>query len=87
MVIHAIHKAPKGDADRLIKILDMHTTDQSLIKEAISIIDRYGSKEYAAGVAEKIVIEAWKDIDGRLEPSEAKDRLKQLAEFLIKRLM
>ncbi|MDE1850382.1 MAG: polyprenyl synthetase family protein [Candidatus Micrarchaeota archaeon] len=85
LVIHALQKASKTDAQRLIAILNMHTSDPKLIAEAISIIDRYGSKEYAQKVMENIVSNAWQEIEKMLLPSEAKERLKQLAEFLIRR--
>ncbi|HVA82932.1 MAG TPA: polyprenyl synthetase family protein [Candidatus Aquilonibacter sp.] len=85
MVIDSIKKGSKKDSDRLIEILDMHTPDQKLIREAIAIIDKTNSKEYAKGVAEKIVKDAWAAVNKKIPESEAKSRLKQLAEFLIKR--
>lgn len=85
LVIHTLKHADENDRKRLAEILQMHTRDKALISGAISIIDKYGAKDYIKGLQERLVGEAWKGIDGRLPESEAKGRLKELAEFLIKR--
>lgn len=36
MVIHSYYYGWKGD--RLVEILDMHTTDETLLKEAVEIL-------------------------------------------------
>jgi geranylgeranyl pyrophosphate synthase len=82
LVTHTINKATKEDRDRLIAILKMHTKEKKLIDEAISIIDRYGAKDYCRQVQEKLVKEAWSAIDKKLLPSKAKERLGELTEFL-----
>jgi len=85
MVIYTLRRASEADKERLLQILDMHTRDKHLIKEAVSIMERYGAVEYARKVARRIVEEAWADVDGWLSPSEAKEALKALARFLIER--
>jgi len=45
MVIHAYFYGWKGD--RLIDILDMHTDDETLLREAVGILENEGSIEYA----------------------------------------
>ena len=45
MVIHAVQNSSK--AQRLIEILNMHTEEESLLKEAVEIIQGAGSLEYA----------------------------------------
>jgi len=85
MVIYTLRRASEADRRRLLQILDMHTRDKHLIKEAVSIMERYGAVEYARKVARRIVEEAWADVDGWLSPSEAKEALKALARFLIER--
>lgn len=84
-VIHAINKANPKDKKRLLEILNMHTTDQELRDEAIEIIKRYGSIDYAGKKAEDMIIEAWGGVDRILKPSQAKEKLKAFAEYLIKR--
>ena len=85
VVIHALEKAKPADKKRLVSILKKHTTDRKLVDEAIQIIVRYDSIEYAEQFAKKLVIESWKEVDRLLSPSEAKDKLQAFAEHLVKR--
>jgi geranylgeranyl diphosphate synthase type I len=63
----------------------MHTKDKKLIIEAINIIKKYGSIEYAERFAEKLLKKAWKDVDKLLKPSPAKEKLKAFVDFAIRR--
>ena len=63
----------------------MHTSAQKLKDEAIKIMTRYGSIEYAEQFAEKLVDESWKEVDRLLSPTDAKDTLQAFADHLIKR--
>ena len=85
MVLHVMKEASEADKNRLAEILKMHTKDPVLIKEAIMIIDKYGSKEYSGKIAEKLIKKAWEDVDKLLPESTAKDRMKQLVDFLVHR--
>ena len=85
MVIHTLKKASDEDKKRLIQILNMHTKDPELIKEAIDIMKKYGSIKYAKEYARKMVSDAWKDVEKILPESDAKKILKSFAEFLIER--
>lgn len=85
MVIHALQKASKEDKARLIGILNMHASGKALISEAVGIIRKYGSVEYAKMRAKEIVKNAWKDADSVLSESQAKDTLKAFANYLIER--
>ena len=73
------------DRNRLADILRMHTKDKALITEAISIIDKYGSKAYSTKIAERMIKEAWDATDKILPNSAAKDRLRQLVDFMVHR--
>jgi geranylgeranyl diphosphate synthase type I len=84
MVIHTLGKASPEDKKKLISILDEKTKDQSKVKEAIEILKKYNSPEYARKRAEKIVAKAKKGLE-KLPQSEAKERLLQLADFFINR--
>jgi geranylgeranyl diphosphate synthase type I len=84
MVIHTLGKASPEDKKKLISILDERTKDQSKVKEAIEVLKKYNSHEYARKQAEKIVAKAKKGL-GKLPQSEAKERLLQLADFFINR--
>ena len=85
MVIHTLQNANRSDRDRLIEILKSHTEDEKLRMEAISIIKKYGSIEYAEKIAAKIIGESWREVDKILPPSEAKKRLECLVNYLIER--
>jgi geranylgeranyl pyrophosphate synthase len=85
IVIHTFEKAEPSDRERLKEILKMHTSSQKLRDEAIDIMQKYGSIEYAKQFARNLVRQSWKEIDELLHPSEAKERLKAFAEYLIER--
>jgi len=88
MVIYTLNKANNvPDKKRLIQILSMHTADQALRDEAISIMQKYGAIEHVKRTAAQIVEESWKEVERLLPASEAKEKLKAFAEFLIKRNM
>jgi geranylgeranyl pyrophosphate synthase len=85
LAIYTLQHANESDKKRLLGILKMHTRDKELIKEAIAIMTKYGAKAYSEGLQKKIMEEAWAKIEGKLKPSAAKERLKQMTEFLISR--
>lgn len=85
MVIYALRQAKPADKKRLIEILDMHTEDQKLRDEAIGIISKYGAIKYAKWFARTMVDETWSDVNKLLPPSEAKEKLRAFAEYLIER--
>jgi geranylgeranyl pyrophosphate synthase len=77
--------ADAKDRNRLIEILNMHTSDQKLKDEAIKIMEKYGSINYAKDFARKIVKESWKEVERLLPASEAKEKINAFAKFLIER--
>lgn len=85
MVIYTLQNASKEDAARLEEILDMHTRDEKLIKEAIEIMKKYNAIEFAKNFAKELVKKTWEDVDKILPESEAKQKLKAFAQFLIER--
>jgi len=85
MVIHALKKATQEDKNRLIEILDKHTDDMKEREEAIAIIKKYGSVEYAQAKAKEIMGDAWQEAEKLLPESPAKKRLEEFVNFLITR--
>jgi len=85
MVIHTIKEANEQDRKRLIEILRMHTREKELKQEAINIIKKYDSIEYSKDVARKLVKEAWEELNPLLNDSDAKQKLKAFADYLIER--
>ncbi|MEM2117998.1 MAG: polyprenyl synthetase family protein [Candidatus Bathyarchaeia archaeon] len=85
IVIHTLKVANTKDKNRLIEILNMHTPNQKLIEEAIAIMEKYDSINYAKNLAKEMVRESWKNVDKLLPASDAKEKLNAFAKFLIER--
>jgi geranylgeranyl pyrophosphate synthase len=85
MVIHTLRTANNKDSKRLVELLSMHTSDQKLRDEAIGLMQKYGSIEYAKERAKKMVEQNWSEVERLLPSSDAKEMLKAFAEFLIGR--
>jgi geranylgeranyl diphosphate synthase type I len=85
MVIYTLKKANKRDRERLIEILDKKEKTKKEILEAISILQKYNSIEYARKKAEEIVIKSWKEVDEFFNERKAKRMLRELVQFLIER--
>ena len=85
IVINTLEKATYRDEKRLLEILNMHTSDQELIDKAIAIVSKYGSIGYAKEFARTLVVNSWEEIDSLLSPSDAKEKLRAFANYLIER--
>ncbi len=85
MVIRVLEIGDEKDKKRLLKILDSHTKDKDMIKEAIGILEKYNAVNYAKDLARKMLKEAWKDAEKVLDESEAKKTLESFMEYLIER--
>lgn len=85
MVLYALNKANEKDKKRLLEILNAHPSDEKTILEAIEIIKKYGSIEYARKRAKELVEKSWKEVESVLPESEAKSILHAFASFLINR--
>lgn len=85
IVVYALKKANSKDNKRLIEILNMHTSDQTLRDEAISILQKYNAIEQVKQTAERIVKESWAEVERLLPTPQGKEKLKEFAEFLIQR--
>ena len=83
MIIHTLRNANQKDKEELIKILHMHTKEEKLKNKAIEILKKYGAIEYARNLASNIVAESWLEIKNILPSSQAKKKLKVLANYLI----
>jgi geranylgeranyl diphosphate synthase, type I len=85
LIIHTLSKASPADRKRLIAILGMHTKDHKLIAEAIGIIVKYGSVDYAKAFARDMVKKAWKDVEPLIPKGQAKEKLRAFADFMVER--
>ena len=85
IVIHTLKVANPEEKKRLIQILDMHTSDQKLRDEAINIMKKNGSIKYVTEIASKMVEDSWLAVESYLVESDAKEKLKAFAQFMIHR--
>jgi geranylgeranyl pyrophosphate synthase len=63
----------------------MHTSDQKLRDEAIALMQKNGAMEHVKKTAGRMIMESWNEAEKLLPTTEAKEKLKAFAEFLIKR--
>ena len=84
MVIHALNNANPNDANRLIRILSNRNVSKEEVQEAIDILKKSGSIEYAQQILIKLVREA-KEVLNVLPETEYKKALSELADFIITR--
>jgi geranylgeranyl diphosphate synthase type I len=85
MVIHTLKVANSEDKERLVRILDAHTSNQKLRDEAVALMMKYGSIDYVRQFAERIVEDSWMRVETLLPDSNGRDKLKSFIEFLIER--
>lgn len=85
IVIRTLQKATQNDRKRLLEILHMHAPDAKLVEEAISIMKKYDSIQYAKEFSKNMVGESWKNVEKFLPLSKAKEKLKEFTNYLIER--
>lgn len=85
IVIHFLKHASPSERKKLLQTLDSHTENRAKIREAIGLLEKYGSLDYAKDQARNIVKDSWKDVDELLKDSKAKAQLKAFADFLVER--
>jgi len=85
MVIHALRNLPEAEAKRLKEILNMKTADKELIAEAIDLLKKAGSVDYAKDISKKLAEQAVKVLREAVPESEERNKLEALANFLITR--
>lgn len=82
LVVNALSKAIPEDHDRLLTILKEEGDEN--VSEAMEIMEKYGSIEYAWKVAQEDVNKA-KELLDILDDSPAKDALLKIADFVLER--
>ena len=85
IVIRALEKLETEERRRLISILDMHSNNPDLIKEAIDLIRTTDAFEYSKEISKDLVNKSWQKLERHLPESEAKKNIGFLANFLIQR--
>ena len=82
MVVHTLKVASEEDRKKLIEILGKHTKDDRLIKEAIEILKKYDSIDYAKNFAKNMIKETWEEVNKTLPESDAKKKLEAFVHYL-----
>ena len=85
ILLHTLRKASEKDKKRLLEIIESHPSDQKAITEAIGLMEKYGSIDYAKEKAKNLVKKSWKEVEPYLKKGNAKTRLKEFGKYLIER--
>jgi geranylgeranyl pyrophosphate synthase len=85
MVIHALSKASPADRHDLVSILNSHTSEKAKIEQAISLLKKYNSIEYAADFAKRVVLDAWGAAKPGLPDNPAGKELEAFVMFAVER--
>ncbi len=85
ILLHTLEKASEADKKRLKEIIASHPEKQETINEAIGIMEKYNSVEYAKQKARNLVKKSWKETEPYLRQGKAKTLLKEFGEYLISR--
>lgn len=83
-VVHALGHSV--DRDRLITILSSRSREQDELEEAVSIMERSGSIDYARSYAENLTSIAKNRLVDMIDPSPARDMLISMADWFVNRL-
>jgi geranylgeranyl diphosphate synthase type I len=83
VAIHALQTSRQKQ--RLLEILSAHTMDPGMLAEAVEIMDRAGSLEFARTYARDLVVDAKQGLVDVLPKSRARDLLASMADFFVAR--
>ena len=86
VVVHALQNLGESDRKRLVEILSSHTKDSSDLDEAVAIMGKSGSIDYARSYAENLTSIAKNRLVDMIEPSPARDLLISMADWFVSRL-
>ena len=86
MVVHALANANQDDRSRLIEILSAKEKDSAVLSEAVEIMERAGSIDYARSYAENLTSIAKNRLVDMVKPSAARDMLVSMADWFVNRL-
>lgn len=85
IVIYALKKADSKDRNRLTKILQLHTSQEKILKEAVTILQKYNAFNYAKEFVYDLFKRNWNNFSKLLNSSKAKDYLFHFYKFILER--
>lgn len=83
VAIHALQHSESRD--RLREVLAAHTTDHSLLDEAVAIMEAAGSVDFARDYARDLIVGAKAGLVDTVAKTRARDLLGSMADFFVKR--
>jgi geranylgeranyl pyrophosphate synthase len=84
LAAHLLKAASPQDKKVFGRLLGKKNIKKNEIRKVIDLYEKYGSTEYAKTQAEAFLVNAMKALN-RLPPSEARNNLSSIADFLISR--
>ncbi|MDR1775206.1 MAG: polyprenyl synthetase family protein [Actinomycetes bacterium] len=85
IALHALAHADAADRTRLLELLRAHTDDAEQLADAVDIMRRAGSLDYARHFAADLVHGAKARLTAALAPSRARELLLSMGDFFIQR--
>lgn len=86
VVVHALQNLENADRDRLVELLSSRTKELADLDEAVALMNKAGSIDYARNYAENLTSIAKNRLCGILEPSPSRDILISMADWFVNRL-
>ena len=86
VVVHALQNLENADRDRLVELLSSRTKELADLDEAVALMNKAGSIDYARNYAENLTSIAKNRLCGILEPSPSRDILIAMADWFVNRL-
>ena len=86
VVVHALQNTEPAARERLVEILSSKERDPEVLAEAVAIMEKTGSIDYARTFAEDLTLNAKARLAGALPPSPYRDLLVSMADWFVNRL-
>ena len=86
VVVHALQNLGEADRSHLIEILSSHSKDPAVLDEAVGLLNKAGSIDYARNYAENLTSIAKNRLVDMIEPSKARDLLISMADWFVNRI-
>ena len=86
VVVHALQNSDASARERLIEILSAKEKDPVVLAEAVAIMEKSGSIEYARCYAEDLTSAAKERLVETVEPGDARSLLLSMADWFVSRL-
>ena len=86
VVVHALQNLGESDRAALVEILSSHVKEPDVLAEAVDIMNKSGSIDYARNYAENLTSIAKNRIIDMIDPSPSRDMLVSMADWFVNRL-